>query len=63
MPDNYLIRVSAHLRNTRDIDLYEDAFNLVIRETGNSVMAPYGTSGNYLSCVLSDTKWEVESKK
>lgn len=62
MPDNYLVRISAHLRNTRDIDLYEDAFNLVIKETGNSVMAPYGSSGIYLSAVLSDTKWEVECK-
>jgi lipopolysaccharide transport system ATP-binding protein len=59
MPDDYLLRVSAHYRNVRDIDLHENILKLTIVETG-STMAPYGRAANYWSCVLGGTTWRLD---
>jgi len=58
MPDSYLLRVSAHYRGVRDIDLREDVLSFTIVETG-SAMAPYGAAGRYWSCVLGGGKWQL----
>ncbi|MCX5998141.1 MAG: ABC transporter ATP-binding protein [Chloroflexi bacterium] len=58
MPDNYLLRVSAHYRGVRDIDLRENVLSFTIVETG-SAMAPYGSAGKYWSCVLGGVKWQL----
>lgn len=59
MPDQYFVRISAHERGVRDIDLYEDALRFTVIETG-SVLAKYGKAARGLALVLSRAEWRIE---
>ncbi len=59
MPDNYMIRISAHEMGLRDIDLYANIMRLNIIEN-DSTMANYGPGGRHWSTVLSDAKWVIK---
>ena len=58
MPDAYSIRLSAHLRGLRDIDLYQDATHFVVLGNGSPVLLPYGQSAKYLACVQGGALWD-----
>jgi lipopolysaccharide transport system ATP-binding protein len=62
IPDNYSIMIGAHVRNTKEIEKYQDVLRLIIIETGESIMAPYGNSARYWSAVFSPAKWDIEKK-
>ena len=60
MPDNYAIRIAAHIRGSRDIDVYQDILRLIVAETGHSTMAAYGPVARYWSAVLSGAEWQIQ---
>lgn len=61
MPDLYEVSIMAHYRRgTSPLDDCKDVLAILINETGNSSMAPYGQAAKSLSTVLSNAKWEVE---
>lgn len=62
MPQDYLLRVSAHYRGVRDIDLHENILKVTIVETG-STMAPYGRAAKHWSCVLGGTTWRLDGDR
>ncbi len=59
MPDQYFVRVSAHERGVRDIDLHEDALRFSVVETG-SVLAKYGKAARGIALVLSQAEWKMD---
>lgn len=62
MPDIYTIRVNAHQRGFREIDLHENAMTFKIVDVG-STMAPYGDAALNWSCVFSSAVWEITKNK
>ncbi|MCX6738901.1 MAG: ATP-binding cassette domain-containing protein [Candidatus Parcubacteria bacterium] len=58
IPDNYFITLSAHERNVRSIDHYENITTLTVEENG-SPLEPYGKYGPLNAVVLSDAQWKI----
>ncbi len=61
MPDHYFIRVSAHERGVRDIDLRENALHLTVIENG-SPMANYGPAAIHWAVVLAEADWKLRNQ-
>lgn len=58
VPDTYSIRVWAHERGVRDIEVLENAMKLKIADNGSS-MAHYGPAAIRWASVLADTDWDI----
>lgn len=61
VPDTYTLRIYAHEKGIKDIDLYEDALRLKITDAG-SVMRSYGEASVYWSCVFSNADWDLKKQ-
>ncbi len=61
IPDIYSIRIHAHEKGVRDIDLKENALNFEIIEM-NSTVKSYGKASLDWNCVFSNAKWNIEEK-
>lgn len=61
IPDIYSIRIHAHEKGIRDIDLKENALNFQIIDIGSTVKS-YGSASLDWNCVFSNAKWGLEKK-
>lgn len=61
IPDIYNIRLAAHEKGIRDIDIQEDALKFKIKDDG-SVMESYGEVVTKWACVFSNANWEIKKK-
>jgi lipopolysaccharide transport system ATP-binding protein len=61
IPDIYTIRLFAHEKGLRDIDIREEAIRFKISESDSS-MKSYGDASIYWNCVFSNAKWQLEKK-
>ncbi|MCX6735953.1 MAG: ABC transporter ATP-binding protein [Candidatus Parcubacteria bacterium] len=61
MEDNYFISISAHERNVRNIDYYENITTLTV-VNNNSPMEAYGRYAPTLAIVSSDAHWKISKK-
>ncbi len=61
VPDIYTIRIAAHERGLRDVDVREDAIRLKIVDAG-SIMKDYGEALLHWNCVFSNADWQIHEK-
>lgn len=59
IPDIYTLRIHAHEKGVRDIDLKENAIQLKIVDVG-STMKSYGEASINWGCVFSNAQWKIE---
>lgn len=62
IPDTYTIRLYAHEKGVRDIDIQDEAIRFKIFDNGSS-MHSYGESSTYWSCVFSNANWNIQEIK
>lgn len=61
IPDIYEVRIAAHEKGVRDIDVQENAFRFKIKDEG-SVIKSYGDASTKWACVFSNAQWNIHSK-
>lgn len=59
MPDNYAISVTSHIRGIRRIEFRQDVLSLIIADTGETLMSPYGPGGKEWCVVINKNKWDL----
>jgi lipopolysaccharide transport system ATP-binding protein len=59
IPDMYTLRIAAHEKGVRDIDIHDDAIRLKILDAG-SVMKMYGEASIHWNCVFSNAVWNID---
>ncbi len=62
IPDIYTIRIAAHEKGLRDIDIIENAIKIKILDAG-SFMQSYGEASINWGCVFSNAEWEIVQDK
>jgi len=58
VPDTYSVRVSAHERNVRDIDLHENAIQFKVVDAGSPLS--YYSQANYWASAFSNAQWKIQ---
>lgn len=61
IPDTYTVRIYAHEKGIRDIEIKEDSIGIQILDNNSTVLS-YGDSSLLWNCVFSNAQWDVNTK-